>query len=195
MSIMVGIGKGATAGVLIRDAAALERMEKIDTLVVDKTGTLTEGHPRVIAIVPMEGIDESSLLAHVAALERASEHPLAAAIVAAARERGITLPPVEDFASITGKGVTGRIHGHVVAAGNDKLVDGAGGKALEPHAAQLRAGGATAIYIAIDGKPAGVIAVADPVKASTRNALDVLRSQGHTHRDADRRPIARRRWR
>ncbi len=180
ISIMVGVGRGATVGVLIRDAAALERLEKVDTLVVDKTGTLTEGQPRVIAILPVDGIDADSLFAHAAALERASEHPLAGAIVAAARERGITLPTVEDFTSLTGKGVTGRVNGRVVAVGNDKLMQepAFAGTALEPQAAQLRADGATAMYVAIDGRPAGVIAVADPIKATARSALDALRGQG-----------------
>jgi Cu+-exporting ATPase len=180
MSIMVGVGKGASAGVLIRDAAALERMEKVDTLVVDKTGTLTEGRPRVIAVVAMPGIAEDSLLAQAAALERASEHPLAAAILAAAAERHLALPSVEGFTSITGKGVTGKIDGRVVAVGNDKLlrelaIDSA---ALEQAAAQLRADGATAMFVAIDGAAAGVVAVADPIKASTANALDALRGDG-----------------
>ena len=180
MSIMVGVGRGATIGVLIRDAASLERMEKVDTLVVDKTGTLTEGRPRVIAVVPMAGFDENSVLAQAAALERGSEHPLAAAIVAAAHERHVDLPAVADFESVTGKGVKGRVMGQQVAIGNDKLlrdldIDGA---ALELAAAPLRADGATAMFIAVDGRAAGVIAVADPIKGSTRGALDTLRHAG-----------------
>jgi Cu+-exporting ATPase len=180
MSIMVGVGRGATEGVLIRDAASLERMEKVDTLVVDKTGTLTEGHPRVIAVVPMAGFEENGVLALAAALERGSEHPLAAAIVAAAQERHINLPEVKEFESVTGKGVRGRVNGQQVAIGNDKLlreldIDGA---ALEQAAAPLRADGATAMFVAVDGRTAGVIAVADPIKESTRGALDTLRGAG-----------------
>jgi Cu+-exporting ATPase len=180
MSIMVGIGKGATAGVLIKNAEALEHMEKIDTLVVDKTGTLTEGRPRVVAVVPAEGVDEKSLLSAAAALERSSEHPLAAAIVAAAKERELPLPAVEGFESVTGKGVTGRIDGRLVAVGNSKLLQGLGAsaQALEAAADKLRAEGATAMFVAIDGKPAGIIAVADPIKASTASALQTLRSDG-----------------
>jgi len=180
MSIMVGIGKGATAGVLIRNAEALEHMEKIDTLVVDKTGTLTEGRPRVVAVVPVEGVEESSLLAAAAALERSSEHPLAAAIVAAAQQRDLPMSAVEGFESATGKGVTGRIDGRLVAVGNSKLLQGLGAsaQALEAAADKLRADGATAMFVAMDGKPAGIIAVADPIKASTASALQTLRSDG-----------------
>jgi Cu+-exporting ATPase len=180
MSIMVGVGRGATEGVLIRDAASLERMEKVDTLVVDKTGTLTEGHPRVTSVVTMEGFEKNPVLAQAAALERASEHPLAAAIVAAAREQELELPEVTDFDSVTGKGVRASVGGRKVAVGNDKLmrelnIDTA---ALEEVAAPLRAEGATAMFVAIDGRAAGVIAVADPIKGSTRGALDTLRNAG-----------------
>jgi Cu+-exporting ATPase len=180
MSIMVGIGKGATAGVLIKNAEALEHMEKIDTLVVDKTGTLTEGRPRVVAVVPAPGIDEASLLASAAALERSSEHPLAAAIVAAAKERELSMPTVEGFESVTGKGVTGRVSGRLVAVGNSKLLQGLGASAdaLEAQADKLRADGATAMFVAMDGKPAGIIAVADPIKASSASALQTLRADG-----------------
>ena len=125
MSIMVGVGKGAGAGVLIRSAEALERMEKVDTLVVDKTGTLTEGKPRVVAIVPRTGLSADAALALAASLERSSEHPLAAAIVAAARERGLPLPEVSGFASVTGKGVTGTVDGRTLALGNARLMAGA----------------------------------------------------------------------
>ncbi len=127
MSIMVGVGKGASAGVLIRNAEALERFEKIDTLVVDKTGTLTEGRPRVVAVVPAEGFDETRVLSRAASLERASEHPLAAAIVAAAKERGIALQDVSSFRSTTGKGVAGRVGGEDVAVGSAALLDDFGG--------------------------------------------------------------------
>jgi Cu+-exporting ATPase len=180
MSIMVGVGRGATAGVLIRNAEALERMEKIDTLVVDKTGTLTEGRPRVIAVVPAPGFEESTVLAQAAALERSSEHPLAAAIVAAARERGLDIPAVEKFESITGKGVTGSVASHAVAVGNSTLLQGlgSGADALESAANNLRGDGATAMFVAIDGRAAGVIAVADPIKSTTPAALQTLRDEG-----------------
>ena len=179
MSIMVGIGKGATAGVLIKNAEALERFEKIDTLVVDKTGTLTEGKPRVVAVRPAAGFDDTTVLSAAASLERSSEHPLAAAIVAWARERGLNLDAVADFTSVTGKGVTGSIGGRKVAVGNAKLLHDLGiAAALEPQADEARRDGATAMFVAIDGEPAGVIAVADPIKASTPAALASLRADG-----------------
>ena len=180
MSIMVGVGKGATAGVLIRNAEALEHMEKIDTLVVDKTGTLTEGRPRVVAIVPAPGFEEATLLTLAAAVERSSEHPLAAAIVAAAWQRGLALSAIEKFESITGKGVSGRVNERSVAVGNSKLLQGMGASAdeLEAEADRLRADGATAMFVAVDGRPAGIIAVADPIKSSTPEALRTLRNEG-----------------
>lgn len=180
MSIMVGVGKGATTGVLIKNAEALERFEKVDTLVVDKTGTLTEGKPRVVAVVPAEGVDEETVLALSASLERSSEHPLATAIVASARDRGLPVDDVADFGSVTGKGVTGRVGGKRVVLGNRALMDAEGIAlgALERRADELRRDGATALFAAIDGRPAGVIAVADPVKASTPQALDTLRADG-----------------
>jgi P-type Cu+ transporter len=180
MAIMVGVGRGATAGVLIRNAQALERLEKIDTLVVDKTGTLTEGKPRVIAVVPAHGLEEATVLAAAAGLERSSEHPLAGAIAAFANERGIALQPVTDFRSLTGSGVVGTVGGQTVAVGNAALLQSlnVASAALEPHAASLRQDGATAVLVAIDGRPAGVIAVADPVKASTPGALERLRREG-----------------
>ncbi len=180
MSIMVGVGKGATAGVLIKNAEALERFEKIDTLVVDKTGTLTEGKPRVVAVVPAEGFDEITILSFGASLERSSEHPLAAAIVASAKERDATIQDVTDFNSVTGKGVTGRIGGRQVAVGNAKLLKdlGVAGSALEARADDLRREGATVMFIAVDGRPAGIIAVADPIKATTLAALASLRADG-----------------
>jgi Cu+-exporting ATPase len=180
MAIMVGVGKGASAGVLIRNAEALERLEKIDTLVVDKTGTLTEGKPRVVAVIPGEGFDEASVLSLGANLERSSEHPLAAAIVAAARERGLAMADVADFKSITGKGVLGRIGGRLVAVGNAKLLAemGAAGGALEFRADELRREGATAMFLAVDGRAAGLIAVADPIKPTTPAALEALRHEG-----------------
>lgn len=180
MSIMVGVGKGASAGVLIRNADALERLEKIDTLVVDKTGTLTEGKPRVVAVVPAGDTDESTLLSMAASLERASEHPLAAAIVASAEERGLALQQVADFASITGKGVTGRIGAVEVAAGNARLFDDLRitGGAMQTRADELRRDGATAIFVAIGRRAAGIVAVADPVKATTPAAIQSLKSDG-----------------
>src|SRR3984885_5652233 len=180
MSIMVGVGKGATAGILIKNAEALERFEKIDTLVVDKTGTLTEGKPRVVAVQAAAAFDQATLLSLGASLERASEHPLAAAIVAAAKERALELTMVSDFASITGKGVTGMIGGRKVAIGNTGLLHDLGvpSDGLERQADQARRDGATAMFIAVDGRPAGIIAVADPVKATTPAALASLRADG-----------------
>ena len=180
MSIMVGVGKGAAAGVLIKSAEALEQMEKVNTLVVDKTGTLTEGRPRVTTIVPAAGIEEAELLALAASLERASEHPLAAAIVAAAREKGLTVQEPTGFASVTGKGVTGKVGGRDVALGNAPLMADLGVQLgdLAPQADALRAGGATALFLAVDGKPGGIIAVADPIKATTAAALARLRAEG-----------------
>ncbi len=175
MSIMVGVGKGATAGVLIKNAEALERFEKVDTLVVDKTGTLTEGKPRVIAAAPTEGFDEASLLSLAASLERSSEHPLAAAIVASARERGLALQEATDFSSSTGKGVSGRIGDRRVAVGNAKLVVSIP-EVLERRADEYRRGGATVMYVAVDDRPAGILVVADPIKASTPAALERIRA-------------------
>ena len=180
MSIMVGVGKGATSGVLIKNAEALERFERVDTLVVDKTGTLTEGKPKVTAVVPAPGLDEATLLSLAASLERSSEHPLAAAIVASARERGLQVEDVADFSSVTGKGVIGRVGGRTVALGNAAMMHdqdvALGG--LEARADELRREGATALFAAVDGKPGGVIAVADPIKASTPQALETLRADG-----------------
>ncbi len=179
MSIMVGVGKGATAGILIRNAQALERFEKIDTLVVDKTGTLTEGRPRVVAIVPADGFDEAGLLAVAAGLEQASEHPLAGAILAAARERNIAPRSVADFTSVTGKGITGTIDGKAGAAGTALLLAGLDidTRALEAKAEALRQDGATALFVALDGHATGLLAVADPIKATTPDALAKLRAQ------------------
>ena len=180
MSIGVAIGKGAGAGVLIKSAEALEHMEKINTLVVDKTGTLTEGKPKVTAIVPAAGLSKSEILPLAASLERSSEHPLAAAIVNAAKEHGATTQEPTGFASVTGKGVTGKIGGRSVALGNAKLMADLGISFgdLEHKADALRGDGATALFLAIDGKPGGVIAIADPIKATTEAALESLRSYG-----------------
>ena len=180
MSIMVGVGKGASAGVLIKNAEALERFEKVDTLVVDKTGTLTEGKPRVTATVAAAGFDELTILSLGASLEKSSEHPLAAAILAAAAERKVVLQDVTNFASVTGKGVTGTSGGRSVAVGNAALLKerGVPSADLEARADVLRKEGATALFVAVDDKPAGIIAVADPIKARTMAALDALRSEG-----------------
>jgi Cu+-exporting ATPase len=180
MSIMVGIGKGAATGVLIKNAESLERFEKVDTLVLDKTGTLTEGKPRVRTVIAAAGFDESALLTVGASLEQASEHPLAAAIVAAAAERKLSLEAVTNFASITGKGVTGIIGGKRVAVGNADLLGDRGAAAadLGARADGLRQDGATVLFVAIDDQPAGIIAVSDPIKAGAKAALDKLRSEG-----------------
>jgi Cu+-exporting ATPase len=180
MSIMVGVGRGAQSGVLIKSAEALERLEKIDTLVVDKTGTLTEGKPRVTAICVVAGIAENDLLATAASLERASEHPLALAIVQAAAERGLALKGATDFDSPVGKGVIGRVEGNAVAIGNRRyLVElGVDATPLDSDAERLREDGATAIFVAINGKIAGVIAIADPIKPTTEAALQSLREDG-----------------
>ncbi|PWC26757.1 heavy metal translocating P-type ATPase [Teichococcus aestuarii] len=180
MSIMVGVGKGAGAGVLIKSAEALERMEKVDTLVVDKTGTLTEGKPKVVAVVPAPGLTEAEVLPLAASLERSSEHPLAAAVVAAAKERGVEMQEPSDFASVTGKGVTGTVNGRRVALGNARLMQELGVDLgdLAAKADELRREGGTALFLAVDGKPGGVIAVADPIKQTTPSALENLRANG-----------------
>jgi len=180
MSIMVGVGRGAHAGVLIKNAEALERLEKIDTLVVDKTGTLTEGRPKATAIVPAVGFEESTLLRLAASVERASEHPLADAIVRAAKERGLVLAEVTGFDSPTGRGATGEVDGKTIALGNATYFASIDIRttALDTEAERMRAGGATVIYIGIDGKLAGLIAIADPVKATTPDALEALAAEG-----------------
>ena len=180
MSIMVAVGKGAGAGVLIKSAESLERMEKVDTLVVDKTGTLTEGKPRVTAIVPAAGLTEDDVLRLAAGLERSSEHPLAAAIVAAATERGVAAEEPSGFASVTGKGVTGTVGGRFVALGNAKLMadNGIALGGLADRADELRGSGATALFVGVDGMAGGIIAIADPIKPTTRAALDSLRADG-----------------
>lgn len=180
MSIMVGVGRGAEAGVLIKNAEALERMEKIDTLVIDKTGTLTEGKPRLIRIVAAEGFDENELLKLAASVESASEHPLADAIVRAAKEKHISLNPVDHFDSPSGKGVTATAGSRQVALGNANFFRelGIDTSALNTQADELRRDGATAIFIAVDQKAVGILAVADPVKPSTEPALKALRDDG-----------------
>ncbi len=180
MSIMVGVGRGAKAGVLIKNAEALERMEKVDTLIVDKTGTLTLGKPKVTAVRIAGGFDEEKMLRLAASLERASEHPLAAAIVNAAKERDLPLSDVNDFDSPTGKGVVGKVDGHTVALGNAKFVaeQGADPVGLQDAADELRRDGATAIFVAVDGRAAGVIAIADPIKETTPSAIKFLHEDG-----------------
>jgi Cu+-exporting ATPase len=180
MSIMVGVGKGAGAGVLIKSAEALERMEKVNTLVVDKTGTLTEGKPKVTEVVPAGGLTEGDVLRFAASLEQSSEHPLAAAVVAAARGKGIAVEEPGDFSSVTGKGVTGKVAGRSVALGNARLMADQSIELgdLAAKADELRRQGATALFVGVDGKPGGIIAIADPIKATTRTALDGLRADG-----------------
>ncbi|MFQ5765310.1 MAG: heavy metal translocating P-type ATPase, partial [Rhodospirillales bacterium] len=180
MSIMVGTGRGATAGVLIKNAEALEIFEKVDTLVVDKTGTLTEGKPKLVSVVPADGTDEQTLIGLAASLERGSEHPLAAAIVAGAGERGIDLAEATDFRSETGKGVAGTVEGRSVALGNAKMIADLGVDAggLAAKAEALREDGQTVMFVAVDGTIAGLVGVADPIKDSTPEAVKALRDDG-----------------
>ncbi len=180
MSIMVGVGRGAQHGVLIKNAEALERMEKVDTLVVDKTGTLTEGKPSVTAIIATQGQSEEGLLRLAAGVERASEHPLALAIVTAAEKRKIPIPTVSDFDSPTGKGALGVVEGRKIVIGQDVFLTGLGIDLTElrARADELRADGATAVYVAVDGQAAGILAIADPIKATTAAALDALKREG-----------------
>src|SRR5262245_49655079 len=180
MSIMVGVGRGAQAGVLIKNADALERMEKVDTLVVDKTGTLTEGKPKVVGIVAAGGFEEADILRLAASVEQASEHPLADAIVRAAKERALSLSKVEDFDSPTGRGAIGKVDGKTIALGNARYLASIGidTGALDAESERLRGDGATVINLAIDGKLAGLFAIADPVKASTPDALQALAAEG-----------------
>jgi Cu+-exporting ATPase len=180
MSIMVGIGRAASFGILIKDAEVLQRMEKVDTLVVDKTGTLTEGRPKVVAITPARGFDEASVLQFAASVERASEHPLAAAIVAAAAERNIATLPASDFDAPAGKGVLGTVAEKRVALGNENFLAelGIAADALKSNAETLRVGGATVVFVAVNQILAGLVAIADPVKPTTPAALTELKAQG-----------------
>lgn len=180
MSIMVGMGRGAEAGVLIRNAEALEVMEKVDVLVVDKTGTLTEGSPKVIAVIPLAGMTEDTLLASAAALEKGSEHPLAHAVLIAAQDKKLGLPDVTEFDSVTGKGVTGRIGGKIIALGNIKMMEvlGVDTSSIAEQADGLRRDGATVIFAALDHKIAGILAIADPIKATTAAAIKALQNLG-----------------
>ena len=180
MSIMVGVGRGAAAGVLIKNAEALERMEKVDTLVIDKTGTLTEGRPKVVAIVAAAGFDENEILQLAASVERSSEHPLADAIVRSANERKLDPGKVEEFDSPTGKGATGKVGGRTVVLGNANFLSSVGVETqpLHEQGERLRGDGATVINIAVDGRLAGLFAIADPVKPTTPDALKALATEG-----------------
>src|SRR5713101_1250321 len=180
ISIMVGVGRGAEAGVLIKNAEALERLERVDTLVVDKTGTLTEGRPKVVSIFPATGFLEADILRLAASVEQSSEHPLADAVVRAAKERNLDLGHVTDFDSPTGKGVTGKVEDKTVLLGNAAFLKSSGVETqpLDAQAERLRRDGATVINIAIDGSLAGIFAIADPVKQSTPDALKALAAEG-----------------
>jgi Cu+-exporting ATPase len=180
MAILVGTGRGAESGVLIRNAEALEVLYQADTLVVDKTGTLTEGKPRLVVVEPAAGFDETELLRLAASLERASEHPLAAAVVGGATERGVELVRVEDFQSFTGQGVTGSVEGHMVVLGNAGLLAerGVSTETLAARAEELRREGHTVLFAAVDGRPAGLLGVADPIRASTPEAIRLLHADG-----------------
>ncbi|HSA81980.1 MAG TPA: copper-translocating P-type ATPase, partial [Geminicoccaceae bacterium] len=180
MSIMVGVGRGAELGVLIKNAEALERLTDVDTLVVDKTGTLTEGRPKVTAVLPSDGMGEDELLRLAASLERGSEHPLAEAIVAAAQERSLELTEAEQFEALTGKGVRGRVGGKAVALGNAKLLDalGVSGGDAATEADERRSEGETVMFVVVDGEIAGLIGVADPIKETTPAALRALHEAG-----------------
>ncbi|MCL5005562.1 MAG: heavy metal translocating P-type ATPase [Acidobacteria bacterium] len=180
MSIMVGTGRGATAGVLIKNAESLEVLEKVNTVVVDKTGTLTEGKPRLVSVEPMEGWSEQEMLRLAASLERGSEHPLAEAIVKGARENGLDLLDARDFQSVTGKGVTGKVDGRTVGLGNSRLVEEQGADAanFEQRAEALRQDGQTVMFVVVDGKPAGLLGVTDPIKRSTPEAIKLLHDEG-----------------
>jgi Cu+-exporting ATPase len=180
MSIMVATGKGAQAGVLFKNAEAIEVLRQIDTLVVDKTGTLTEGKPKLVTVLPAQGFDESELLRLAASLERGSEHPLAGAIVAGAEQRGIRLAGVDAFESVTGKGVKGNVGSQAVALGNRALLEDAGidPGPLAKQAEDYRIEGQTVVFVIVDGKPAGIMGVADPIKESTPEAIRQLHEQG-----------------
>ncbi|MGE5207499.1 MAG: copper-translocating P-type ATPase, partial [Chlamydiota bacterium] len=180
VAIMVGTGRGARAGVLIKNAEALEILQKVDTLVVDKTGTLTEGKPRVMSVLPADGQEQAELLRLAASLERGSEHPLASALVREAEERKLTLAEAREFRYLTGRGVSGRVEGREVAAGNESLFEEIGVEAsdLLSRAHSLRGEGQTVILVAIDRRPAGVIGIADPIKQSTPQAISELRAEG-----------------
>ena len=180
VSIMVGTGRGAMMGVLFKNAEALEVMRKVDTLVVDKTGTLTEGHPELVSVSPAAGFDEAEIVRLAASIERASEHPLAAAIVRGAEARNVELAKAEDFQSVTGKGVTGTVDGRKIALGNIKLLQDLGIDAgdLPAQADALRAEGQTVMFLGVDGRAAGLVGVADPIKSTTAEAVRLLHEEG-----------------
>lgn len=180
MSIMVGVGRGASAGTLIKNAEVLELMAKVNTLIVDKTGTLTEGKPRLVSVLPVEGFTETEILRLAGTLEQASEHPIASAITKGAREKGVEFDALSDFQSVTGKGVTGKIGDRTIAVGTLKLMEGivTSDSALIARAEGLRREGQTVMFVAVDGKPAGLLGVADPIKGSTPEALTLLRKEG-----------------
>ncbi len=180
MSIMVGTGRGAQAGVLIRNAEALETLEKVDTLVIDKTGTLTEGKPKLITLESAEGHEDLEMLRLVASLEQASEHPLAGAILAGAKQRGLQLGKTSEFSSLTGKGVTGMIEGHTIGVGNAKLLEALSinSQQLVRRSEDLRQQGQTVMLVAIDGNAVGLVGVSDPIKASTPEAIQLLHAEG-----------------
>jgi Cu+-exporting ATPase len=180
MSIMVGVGRGASAGVLVKNAEALETLARVDTLVVDKTGTLTEGRPTVACVIGLDGQDDPDALRLAASLERGSEHPLAGAIVRSAEERGLVLAPVESFSSSTGRGVRGTIEGRMVGLGNPAFFQerGVDVSALAAKAEAERREGRTVVFLAVDGRPRALVSVADPLKESAREALRDLRADG-----------------
>jgi Cu+-exporting ATPase len=180
MSIMVAAGRGATMGVLFKSAEAIEVLRSVDTLVVDKTGTLTEGRPRLVTVRPGAGWDEAALLRAAASLERASEHPLAAAVIAEAASRGLSMDSVEGFASVPGHGVSGRVAGRRVALGTAAMLAGLGIRdgTLADEAEVLRADGQTVVFAAVDGSVAGLLGIADPVKATTADAIRQLHAEG-----------------
>jgi Cu+-exporting ATPase len=180
MSIMVGTGKGAQNGILIKNAEALETFEKVDTIVVDKTGTLTEGHPELVMVSPLESFSEEALLSLAASVENSSEHPLAGAIVAGAKKKSLSLLAQESFESVTGQGARATVSGKLVAVGNEKLMNsiGAHDPELAHNAEAYREDGQTVMYVAVDGKAAGLLGFADPVKATTPQAIDELHRAG-----------------
>jgi Cu+-exporting ATPase len=180
ISIMVATGRGATMGVLFRNAEAIEMLHKVDTLLVDKTGTLTEGRPKLVAVVTAGSMQEDTLICLAASLERGSEHPLAAAILKGAKERGATLADVDGFESVGGKGVKGRVDGHDIALGNRAMMESLGVDMgdLDRQGEELRKEGQTAMFVAVDGEPAGLMGVADPIKDSTPEAIRALHKEG-----------------
>jgi Cu+-exporting ATPase len=180
MSIMVGVGRGARAGILVKNAEALERLERVDTLVIDKTGTLTEGKPRLIAIVAASGFDQTEVLRLAASAERASEHPLGAAIVDAAAERNIAMAETSDFDAPPGKGVVATVQGRAITVGSANFLSSRGvdTSSLDKDAGRLRSDGATVVFLAVDGRPGGLLAIADPIKATAAKALDALGREG-----------------